>query len=55
MQQYNPGTRSDQAVAMTGMGVDFGIPVRIWSDSQNFITVSEFNLAVALPVRCLKN
>lgn len=46
---------SSAAVAMTGMGVDFGIPVRIWSDSQNFITVSEFNPAVALPVRCLKN
>ncbi len=44
---------SSAAVAMTGM--DFGIPVRIWSDSQNFITVSEFNPAVALPVRCLKD
>lgn len=46
---------SSAAVAMTGMGVDFGIPVRIWSDSQNFITVSEFNPGVALPVRCLKD
>lgn len=46
---------SSAAVAMVDMGVDFGIPVRIWSDLQTFVTVSEFNPGVGLPVRCIKD
>ncbi|MBQ8308173.1 MAG: fibrobacter succinogenes major paralogous domain-containing protein [Alistipes sp.] len=46
---------SNTAVAMVDMGVEFGIPVRMWSDLQTFVTTSEFNPGVALPVRCLKN
>lgn len=46
---------SSAAVEMVDMGVDFGIPVRMWSDYQQFVTNSEFNPGVALPVRCLKD
>ncbi len=44
---------SNTAVNMVDMGVEFGIPVRMWSDLQTFVTTSEFNPGVALPVRCL--
>lgn len=46
---------SSKAVAMVDMPVEFGIPVRMWSDYQYFSTVSEFNPGVGLPVRCLKD
>ncbi len=40
---------------MVDMGVEFGITVRMWSDLQTFVTTSEFNPGVGLPVRCLKD
>lgn len=46
---------SSAAVYMVDMGVDFGIPVRMWSDLQTFVTTSEFNPGVGLPLRCLKD
>lgn len=46
---------SNTAVSMVDMGVEFGITVRMWSDLQTFVTTSEFNPGVALPVRCLKD
>ena len=46
---------SSAAVEMLDMGVDFGIPVRMWSDLQTFVTVSEFHPGVGLPVRCIKD
>lgn len=53
---YSAGWWScNAAVQMTGLHVEFGIPVRMWSDLQTFVTVSEFNPEVGLPVRCLKD
>ena len=37
------------------MGADFGITVRIWSDLHTFVTNSEFNPGVGLPIRCIRN
>lgn len=43
------------STAATVMDPDFGVPVRMWSDLQTFVTTSEFNPGVGLPLRCVQD
>lgn len=43
------------STAGTMMGPEFGITVRMWSDLHTFVTNSEFNPGVGLPVRCIRD